>query len=34
MDDEDILMMILKAVLFIVTCVTAGMLLGHWIIWG
>jgi hypothetical protein len=32
--DEDMLLMILKAVLFVVTCVTAGMLLGHWIIWG
>jgi hypothetical protein len=34
MMDEDMLLMILKAVLFIVTCVTAGMLLAHWLIWG
>jgi hypothetical protein len=34
MDDEDMLLMILKAVLFVVTCVTAGMVLAHWIIWG
>jgi hypothetical protein len=32
--DEDMLLMILKAVLFVVTCVTAGMALAHWIIWG
>lgn len=32
--DEDMLLLIVKAVLFIVTCVTAGMLLAHWIIWG
>jgi|688.fasta_scaffold136892_4 hypothetical protein len=32
--DEDMLLMILKAVLFVVTCVTAGMVLAHWIIWG
>lgn len=32
--DEDLLLLILKAVMFVVICVGAGMLLAHWMIWG
>lgn len=31
--DEDLLLLIVKTVLFTVICVGAGMLLAHWMIW-
>jgi len=32
--DEDMLLLICKAAVFIVVCLGLGMLLGHWAIWG
>jgi len=32
--DEDLLLLVVKAVVFVIVCLGLGLLLGHWIIWG
>lgn len=32
--DEDLMLVVLKAVMFVVICLGAGMLLAHWMLWG